>query len=230
MSNLSDHLRIRLARSLENYNAQGAHNALDEAFASLSTDSALSEVVLPCLQATGSGSVWTTSAMARVEFSTSLLESRLLALAQGWDRGGSPTAVIAHTDAERHTLGGIIFGLALRDRGWRIAYLGTTAPAPAAAAVDVAEATGALAVILAGHDADAVRALSDPLRRLSSSRHLVLTGEAATAMAARHLGAELLPRHPVLAARELHRRLGPGALRRTPLVGARIRGNLDSWL
>src|ERR1700744_6748083 len=128
MPSRSDHLRIRLARALENHNPQGANNALDEAFATLSTDSALSEVVMPCLHATVTRSVWTASAVAQVEFSTSLLESRLWAMASGWDSGGSPTAVIAHTDDDHHTLGGIIFGLALRDRGWWIAYLGFTAP------------------------------------------------------------------------------------------------------
>jgi hypothetical protein len=35
--------RNRLARALENLNPQGAHNALDEIFASLSIDAALSE-------------------------------------------------------------------------------------------------------------------------------------------------------------------------------------------
>jgi hypothetical protein len=228
MSSLSDHLRIRLARSLENYNPQGAHNALDEAFASLSTDAALSEVVLPCLQAVGVRSVWTTSAIAQVEFSTSLLESRLLAMASGWDSGGTPTAVIAHTDGDRHTLGGIIFGLALRDRGWRVMYLGATAQA--ASAIDVAQANGARALVLAARDAGAFTALQAPLRGLDPSRHVVLAGEGATTAAARQLGAELLPRHPVLGARELDRRLGRGVRPRAPLAGSRLDGDVHSWL
>ncbi|HTU96395.1 MAG TPA: hypothetical protein VMF14_11185 [Solirubrobacteraceae bacterium] len=228
MSNRSDHLRTRLARALENYNPQGAHNSLDEAFASLSTDTALSEVVMPCLQATVARSVWTASVVTQVEFSTSLLENRLLAMASGWDSGGTPTAVIAHTDAEHHTLGGIIFGLALRDRGWRIAYLGTTTPA--AGCAEVAETTDARAVVIASRDPDALAALRPAFQRLGPGRQLVLAGEGATTATARHLGAELLPRHPVLAARELDRRLGAGNRPRTPLLGTRLRGDVHSQL
>jgi MerR family transcriptional regulator, light-induced transcriptional regulator len=228
MQSRSDHLRVRLARSLENYNPQGAHNALDEAFASLSTDAALSEVVMPCLQATVTRSVWTASAVAQVDFSTSLLESRLLAMASGWDNGGAPTAVIAHTDDEHHTLGGIIFGLALRDRGWRIAYRGATTPA--ASCADVAERTDARAVVIASRDPDALAALRATLQRLNPKRLLVLAGEGATTAVARQLGAELLPRHPVLAASELDRRLGAGARPRAPLLSARLRGDVHSQL
>ncbi len=228
MPERADQLRVRLARSLHNHSPQGAHNALDEAFASLSTDTALSEVVMPCLQGTGAPSVWSASAIAEVEFSSSLLESRLLAMADGWDSGGSPTAVIAHTEDERHTLGGIIFGLALRDRGWRIVYLGATAPA--SSGVDAAEANAALALVLAGRDADALVALRASVRRLHPSRHLMLAGEGATAVSARRLGAELLPRHPVLAARELDRRWGRAAGPRAPLVGRRTRTRVYSAL
>jgi hypothetical protein len=149
-------------------------------------------------------------------------------MASGWDSGGAPAVVIAHTDGEHHTLGGIILGLALRARAWRIAYLGTALPA--GGCVDVAETTDARAVVIAAGDSDSLVALSSTLRRLGPQRHLMLAGEGATTLTARQLQGELLPRHPVLAARELDRRLGRGTGPRTPLAGTRFRGDVHSWL
>jgi hypothetical protein len=204
MSDYPDRLRARLARALENFNPQGASNTLDEAFASLNVDVALSEVVLPCVRAKsgGLGSVWTTSTIAHA----GLLETCLLGLASGWDDGGSPTVVIASTRDDRYTFGGIAFGLALRDRGWRVVYLGpSTQPE---SAVGAAERADALALVLAAPDPSRVVLLSDPLGRLDPSRHLLLVGDGATMTAARRLHAEVLPPNPVLAAEQLHRRFG----------------------
>lgn len=211
----SDRLGARIARAFENFNPQGAHNALDEAFACMSIDAALSEIVLPYLQGIQAGPVRTASAIAQVEFSSSLLETRLLGLASGWDSGGSPTVVIAYLGHDRGILGAIAFGLALRDRGWRICYLG--ASASAALAAETAQAAGALVVALAAHDTADFTDAGAALRQLDAARHVVLTGPGATAAAARRLGADLLPRHPVAAARELHRR--HGSRRFPPLRG-----------
>jgi methylmalonyl-CoA mutase cobalamin-binding subunit len=221
-------LRVRLARSLQNVNPQGAHNALDEAFASLSLDAALSEVVLPCLQALDLGSAWGASARAQIQFATGLLQTRLLALASGWESGGSPAVVVAYTGAEQHTLGGIVFCLALRDRGWRIAYMGTSPSARSA--VELAEGTDALAVVLvARHQAD-LDGVARSVHGLSRRRHLVLAGDGATVAAARDLHAELLPHHPVLAARELHRRAGGGPRRHTSTIRSRRTPEVHSSL
>ncbi len=124
MSDYPERLRVRLARALENFNPQGASNTIDEAFASLSIDAALSEVVLPRALAKNKalGSVWTASTIAHA----GLLEICSLELARGWDNGGNPTVVIASTTDDRYTFGGIAFGLALRDRGWRVVYLGSS--------------------------------------------------------------------------------------------------------
>ena len=205
MAGRADQLRLRLARSLENANPQGAHNALDEAFATLSLDAALSEVVLPSVEMLTLDWAAIAPTGARIEFSTGLLQTRLLALASGWDDGGSPTVVIAYPGAEPRALGGIAFALALRERGWRIAYFGTGTPL--GSALEVARAADAqVVVVVARQTAD----LAGPGRRGGDRRRLVLAGEGATATAARELGGELLPLHPILAARELHRRAGAG--------------------
>jgi methanogenic corrinoid protein MtbC1 len=49
-------------------------------------------------------------------------------LAQGWGLGIGPRAVLACPPGELHELGLLSFGLALRERGWRIAYLGADTP------------------------------------------------------------------------------------------------------
>jgi methylmalonyl-CoA mutase cobalamin-binding subunit len=49
-------------------------------------------------------------------------------LARGWDPGTGPRALLACPEGERHDLGLIAFGLALRERGWRIDYLGPDTP------------------------------------------------------------------------------------------------------
>ena len=50
---------------------------------------------------------------------SNLLRGRLLGLARGWDRGSGPRAVLACPPGERHDLGLLAFGLALREHGWR---------------------------------------------------------------------------------------------------------------
>ena len=51
-----------------------------------------------------------------------------MGLARGWGRGAGPRALLACPEDERHDLGLIAFGLALRERGWRIDYLGPDTP------------------------------------------------------------------------------------------------------
>jgi methylmalonyl-CoA mutase cobalamin-binding subunit len=207
MSTRIDLSRIRLSRALENFNPQGAHNVLDEIFASHNIDAALSDVVLPYLQSLNPGSAPpTASTLAHIQFSTSVLEGRLLALGRGWESGGRPAVVVAYPGDERHTFGGIAFCLALRDRGWRIIFLGTDTPAQSAQ--DTAKRTDAQVVVLAARQPTTFSELRLSSQRLDAQHRLVLAGDGATENAARDLGAELLPRHPILAAQELHHRLG----------------------
>ena len=66
--------------------------------------------------------------VAQEHFASNLLRGRLLGLARGWDRGAGPRAVLACPPGERHDLGLVIFGLALRELGWRITFLGADTP------------------------------------------------------------------------------------------------------
>lgn len=46
----------------------------------------------------------------------------------GWDSGGGRRAVLACPSGEHHSLGLTGLGVSLRNRGWRVTYLGAAAP------------------------------------------------------------------------------------------------------
>jgi DNA-binding transcriptional MerR regulator len=82
-----------------------------------------------------------------------MLETRLLALADGWHDGPGRLALLGCRAGDHRTLPLIACALALHRRGWRIVYLGADTPAAAfAGAVDALEP----AVVIAGP-------LEDPL-------------------------------------------------------------------
>ena len=56
------------------------------------------------------------------------LRGRLAGLARNWGAGAGPLAILACPPGELHDLGLLVFGLVLRARGWRIAYLGANTP------------------------------------------------------------------------------------------------------
>ena len=84
--------------------------------------------VLPLLRELGDGWERGEVSIAQEHFASNLVRGRLLGLARGWDRGSGPRAVLACPPDERHDLGLLIFGLALREHGWRITFLGGDTP------------------------------------------------------------------------------------------------------
>ena len=117
-----------LRAALERLDDAAAHAALDRLLADYSTPSVLNGVVLPLLHELGAGWERGEISVAQEHFASNLLRGRLLGLARGWDRGSGPRAVLACPPGERHDLGLVIFGLALRDHGWRITFLGADTP------------------------------------------------------------------------------------------------------
>ena len=113
------------------------------------------DVVLPYLHELGERWQRGEASIAQEHFASTVLRGRLLGLARGWGRGLGPLALLACLPGEQHDLGLIAFGLALRSRGWRIAYLGTDTPLETLdeAARSLAPA---LVVVGRGHD-DRVR-------------------------------------------------------------------------
>jgi MerR family transcriptional regulator, light-induced transcriptional regulator len=197
----------RLSRALENFNPQGTHNALDEIFASLTIDDALSEVVLPYLRGLESSRLPGPRAIAHIQFATGLLEARLRALGHGWESVGNQTAVLVYPGAERDTFDGLAFSLALHDRGWRIVFLGPHTPIDTA--LRAARRAAAEVIIVASSDPTTFAELRLSGWMPDPGHVLVLAGRGANPQAARDLDGELLPLHPVVAAQELHRRHAP---------------------
>ena len=106
----------------------GAHAAFDRLLADSRSRPCSAAVVLPCCMSSGPAGSAATISVAQEHFASSLLRGRLLGLARGWDRGSGPRAVLACPPGEQHDLGLVIFGLALREHGWRITFLGADTP------------------------------------------------------------------------------------------------------
>jgi MerR family transcriptional regulator, light-induced transcriptional regulator len=102
----------------------------------------------------------------------------MLALARGWERGPGPMAVVACAPSEQHTLGLIAFGLALRNRGWAIVYLG--ADSPVAMIDEAVLAQGAPVAVVSAVDAERFVPAVDELRALARETRLLLGGAGAT--------------------------------------------------
>jgi MerR family transcriptional regulator, light-induced transcriptional regulator len=188
----------RLRGALERLDADEANAALDRLLASFLLDTVLAEVVLPYLRDLGDRWEQGGASVAQEHFASNLLRARLGALARGWEAGGGPLALLACAPGELHDIPLLIFGLALRARGWRIVYLG--ADTPAESLLDAAgEVDPALVVVSAvlrsrfGRAAAALAAVGD-------ERSLAVAGPGASESLAESLGAICLAEGPVAAA------------------------------
>jgi MerR family transcriptional regulator, light-induced transcriptional regulator len=117
-----------LRAAVERLDDADAHLAFDRLLADFSLDTVLEGVLLPLLHELGEGWARGEVSVAQEHFASNLVRGRVLALARGWDRGSGPRAVLACPPGERHDLGLLIFGLALREHGWRITFLGADTP------------------------------------------------------------------------------------------------------
>ena len=117
-----------LAGSFDALDEPAAQAALDRLFGSYSLESALAQVILPFLRRIGERWAAAELSVAHEHFATNVVGGRLRALARGWGQGVGPRAMLACPPGEQHELGLLCFGLLLRDRGWRIAYLGAATP------------------------------------------------------------------------------------------------------
>ncbi len=191
--------RERLLAALAGFDESGAHAALDEILGRFSIDAVLVEVVIPLLAEVGERWRSEQLTVAQEHFSTELLRARLLGVGRGWGSGSGPLALLACPPAERHDVGLIAFGLALRARGWRIAYLG--ADTPVATMSDTAERLDPDAVVVAAVEPGAFEAALRPLRALGERHLLLIGGAGANAEVARSVGAAHLRGDPIAAAR-----------------------------
>jgi methanogenic corrinoid protein MtbC1 len=134
-------------------------------------------------------------------FGTNVVRGRLTSLARNWGLGSGPLAILACPPGELHDVGLIVFGLVLRARGWRIAYLGPDTPIDS-----IKEAAARLqprAIVLAALSGERFSAVADEIARLKGLAPVLLAGSGADEQLARRADAKLLPADPVKAAQQM---------------------------
>jgi DNA-binding transcriptional MerR regulator len=197
-----------LGDALERFDEPAAQASFDRALADLSLDTLLRDLLMPYLHDLGERWEAGTASVAQEHFASSVVRGRLLGLARGWGQGAGPLAVLACAPGELHDLPLIAFGLALRARGWRIAYLG--ADTPLDTLLDTAQALGPRLVVVSATTPRHFSRVKDRLRALAQTAPLALAGAGATAAAAESVDALLLSEDPVTEADRVTARPGPG--------------------
>jgi MerR family transcriptional regulator, light-induced transcriptional regulator len=194
-------LRRAMYESAERSDVEALRTLLDQAFAILAAEQALTRVIAPVLERVGQSWAAGELSVAQEHLVTATIRARLerqLADARGHVRG---VAVLACVPGERHELGLLMFGTVLRADGWQVAYLGADAPLEDAAAL--AEQLDAAALCLSV----TMREHVSPLARVGLPRSVKLAvgGAGASERAARKLGGSFLDGNLRRAVRELRR-------------------------
>jgi MerR family transcriptional regulator, light-induced transcriptional regulator len=166
-----------LADALDDFDEPRAQAVIDRLLALATVDALLTDVVLPYLHELGERWKRGEASIAQEHFASSVIRGRLLGLARSWGGGLGPLALLACLPGEQHDLGLIAFGLALRARGWRIAYLGTDTPLETldGAARSLAPAL----VVVTAATPERVSTIADELRELAERHRLALGGNGA---------------------------------------------------
>jgi MerR family transcriptional regulator, light-induced transcriptional regulator len=183
-------LRAELLDCLRGYDETGAHRAIDRAVDAYSTEALLVELIMPVLGRTGE--LWRDGeiTVGQEHFVSNLLRGRMLAMARGWGGGVGPAALLACPDGEEHDLGLLAFGLLLRQRGWRITFLG--ADTPLTTIVDAAATLAPRLVVLSLTGPDVAESLGAE-GPVELGVPLLIGGAAASPDLADRVGARALP-------------------------------------
>jgi MerR family transcriptional regulator, light-induced transcriptional regulator len=168
--------RAELASAIERFDEPEAQAVIDRALAAATTDTVLVDVLLASLRELGDRWQRGETSIGQEHFASSLVRGRMLGLARGWGRGLGPVALLACLPGEQHELGLIAFGLALRGRGWRIAYLGSDTPLDE---IERASAQEPDLIVLSAVSRSRIRSSEVPIRALAEHRRLALGGAGA---------------------------------------------------
>ena len=187
-----------IGAALEAFRDVEAQTALDRLFAAFSLTTVLRDVVLPYLRDVGDRWESGELSVAQEHFASVIIRGRLLGLARGWDTGVGPRALLACPPDERHDLGLVCFGLALRQHGWRITHLGQDTPVDVLR--DVAAELHPAVVIVCAEREEPMRAAIGEIEQLARRFHVAIAGRGATAELARRARVRLLQDAPVAAA------------------------------
>jgi MerR family transcriptional regulator, light-induced transcriptional regulator len=194
-------LAAALWSALDRFDDAGAQAAFDRLVATFSIEAVAATAILPYLRTLGDRWRDGDASVAQEHFATGLMRARLLGLARGWDRGGGPRALLACPSGEQHDLGLIILGLALRDRGWRVTFLGADTPIETLAAA--ADQLAPDVVVLSSLTREPLAAAVTEIAQMAASRPVLLAGPGADAELTERSGARLLAGGPIEAADEV---------------------------
>jgi MerR family transcriptional regulator, light-induced transcriptional regulator len=202
-----DEEAANLTASLDRLDEQAANTALDRLLSAYTVEMVLQDVVIPYLHRLGER--WETGeiSVAQEHFASNLLRGRLLGLAQGWGQGQGPGAILACVPGEHHELGLLAFGVALRRRGWRIAYLGTDSPIGAIA--DTARSLRPAVVVLLSINPQGFLDHARHIEQLAKQVPVMIAGAGATPEVARQTHTQVLDHDPVSAAGSIDRDHSP---------------------
>ena len=187
--------REELAAALDGFDEPRAQSTLDQLFSEATVESVLTDVILPYLEELGERWERGEATVAQEHFATSVLRGRLLGLARGWGRGLGPVALLACLPGERHELGLMAFGLALRSHGWRVAYFGSDTPLETIG--EAAEALEPSLVVLSAVTSDRVEAALPQLQTLASRYRVALGGDGVVGLDSSGLDVLVLAADPV---------------------------------
>jgi DNA-binding transcriptional MerR regulator len=194
-------LCIRLVTQLEGFDEAGAQATLDRVLTAVRLETALDSLVLPAMREIGRRWECSEVTVGQEHFATAVVHGRMLALARGWDQGLGPRALLACPAGEQHCLGVIAMGLALRQQGWRVAYIGADAPADGIAHA-ISTLSPAIAVLAAFRSKPFLDGARE-LRAASSATRILIGGPGASPAIARRLGADHTPAGPTQAAQDV---------------------------
>lgn len=166
-----------LYAAFERFDEAAAQHAFDRALAEVDLETLLDTVVLRYLHKLGERWERFEVDVAQEHFASQILRGRLLALAQGWSGGIGPQAVLACPPGEHHDIGSIAFGLALRQHGWRIHFLG--ADVPVGDTGGVATSVGADLIVFSGAMPDTLYAVAGELVRFGAEHRVAIGGAGA---------------------------------------------------
>jgi methanogenic corrinoid protein MtbC1 len=204
-----DRITGDLTAAVEGFDDPGACTAIDSLLAGFALDTVLRDAVLPMLADLGTRWEHGEIGVAQEHFGSALVAGRLRGLARGWGRGDGPRAILACAPGERHELGLLSFGLALREYGWRLCYLGADTPVDAIG--DAADRLDPVLIVVSAVQPAPLRAAATGLARLADRRPLALGGAGANAAIAHRAGARWLEGDAVSAAGYIASELGMSA-------------------
>jgi DNA-binding transcriptional MerR regulator len=194
-------IEANLERSFQALDEPAAQAALDRLFGAFELQSALSQAILPFLHRLGERWAAAETTVAHEHFASNVIGGRLRALARGWGQGLGPSAILSCPPGEQHDLGLLCFGLALRERGWRITYLG--AETPIDTVLDTLNELSPAIVVLSAVTSQRFLDAGDDIKALAGRARVGIGGAGASEALADMLGTESLGKDVIGAAASL---------------------------